>query len=300
MSSKLARWLPIDKPVGYTSHDVVAKARRQLGLKKIGHTGTLDPDVTGVLVLALGKATRFIQYLKGDKRYRARIQLGLSTDSYDLSGQILQEHTVPELSIQALDAALEPFRGEIQQQPPMVSAVSYKGQRLYKLARAGVEIPERPARSVHFYQIQVLSWNSPFLELDIHCSSGTYIRSLAHDLGESLGCGGTLAWLRRSAANGVSEEQLVQLDTLQPLSEVPSPGLELSSLLTHIPTLSLEPELCQRLCQGQRIPLDALPLQPESNTEMLRLYNGAHFLGLVSLDGELLRPKLILNDSLVK
>ena len=293
MNSKpLARWLPIDKPTGYTSHDVVACARKQLGFKKIGHTGTLDPAVTGVLVLALGKATRLIQYLQGDKSYRAQIQLGLNTDSYDLSGKVLQERPVPELNLDHLNTALERFRGPIKQQPPMVSAVSYQGKRLYELARQGIEIPERPWRDVDFYRLQILNWAPPFLELDIDCSSGSYIRSLAYDLGELLGCGGTLAQLRRTAANGVPATQLTGLEDMVALSENPEPGLPADALLQHLPDLQLDKTQAWRVCNGQRLNAQDFEVQC-SEPEMYRLYRDSNFIGLGEFDENLLKPRLI-------
>ncbi|MBF2053034.1 MAG: tRNA pseudouridine(55) synthase TruB [Candidatus Sericytochromatia bacterium] len=291
----LARWLPIDKPAGYTSHDVVAVARKRLGLRKIGHTGTLDPDATGVLVLALGKATRLIQYLPGGKAYRAHIRLGLTTDTWDLSGQVLNTSPVPALTADQIREALVVFEGPQQQLPPMVSAVSYQGQRLYKLARQGIDVPERPLRQVEIEHIQLQTWQTPDLVLDVSCSAGTYIRSLAHDLGQRLGCGAALASLVRTRANGVPLEICLSLDSLEPLSAVPEPGLLAEALLAHIPVLSLTAEVAQQLVYGQS------PLWEAADSELLRLHTPAgQFLGLGQIVQGQLRSRLIMDPALLE
>lgn len=260
LNVSFARWLPLYKPPAHTSHDVVALARRALHFRKIGHTGTLDPDVTGVVVLALGKATRLIQYLPGTKTYHAWIRLGMTTDSYDASGNVLQERPVPTLSHHDLERALEPFRGAITQQAPMVSAVSVNGQRLYKLARRGIELPERPFRQVEIHELTLRQWQSPLLELEVTCSSGTYIRALAHDLGEALGCGAVLDRMERTMANGVCVSQCVNLDQLVSLEQNPEPGLAAAALLPHLPpiTLATDTELLH-LFQGKTLAVDIPP-----------------------------------------
>lgn len=274
LNVSFARWLPLYKPAAHTSHDVVARARRGLQFRKIGHTGTLDPDVTGVVVLALGKATKLIQYLPGHKTYHAWIRLGVTTDSYDSSGDILQERPVPSLELEDLEQALDAFRGKIQQQAPMVSAVSVNGQRLYKLARRGVVLPDRPLRSVEIFELNVHHWQSPVLEIEVTCSSGTYIRSLAHDLGEALGCGAILERMERTMANGVQLSQCSDLEQLQPLSHCPEPGLPADVLLQHLPAihLSSETELLH-LYQGKSVPLTSAPQATENEQEQVyRVY----------------------------
>lgn len=264
-SNLLARWLVLDKPAGCTSHDMVAKARRALGLKRIGHTGTLDPDATGVLVLAVGKATRLIQYLPGGKAYRAQIQLGLQTSTYDISGEVLEQQRVPELSAAQLEKLLAGFLGPQLQVPPMVSAISIGGKRLYELARQGIEL-ERPARPVVFEQIKLLNWHSPFLELDIDCSAGTYIRSLAHDLGQKLGCGACLSSLRRTRAHQFGLEQAISLESLRPLAEQPEQGFAADWALRHFPAVYVDPKTLIALRLGQAFAAQGTPEQ------MVRVY----------------------------
>ncbi len=292
LNVSFARWLPIHKPAAHTSHDVVALARRALHFRKIGHTGTLDPDVTGVVVLALGKATRLIQYLPGTKTYHAWIRLGLTTDSHDRSGNVLQERPVPVLSQRELDQALDAFRGPISQQAPMVSAVSVNGQRLYKLARRGIELPERPVRQVEIHELTLCQWQTPLLELEVTCSSGTYIRALAHDLGEALGCGAILERMERTMANGVALSQCTHLDQLVSLEQNPQPGFSAADLLSHIPmlTLSTNTELLH-LFQGKCIAL-AAPLQTASDA-VFRVYApSGEWVSLASFTAEGLKSKL--------
>ena len=208
-------FLVLDKPAGLSSHSCVAQVRRAYGLKRVGHGGTLDPAVTGVLPIALGPATRLLPYLSGDKTYRGVIQLGITTNTDDLEGEVLQSQPLPALNKAQLETALEGFRGTIQQRPPAVSAVHVNGQRAYKLARAG-EAVELPARPVTIHRLSLESWNPAQgqLELEVACSAGTYIRSLARDLGELLGCGGALARLRRTQALGFQLAQSVGLEQL--------------------------------------------------------------------------------------
>jgi tRNA pseudouridine55 synthase len=209
-------FLVLDKPAGLSSHSCVAQVRRAYGLKRVGHGGTLDPAVTGVLPIALGPATRLLPYLSGEKTYRGVIQLGITTTTDDLEGEVLQHQPLPTLSQEQLEAALDGFRGAIEQRPPAVSAVHVNGQRAYKLARAGVAV-ELPARPVTIHHLSLESWNPEQgqLELEVACSAGTYIRSLARDLGEMLGCGGALARLRRTQALGFQLAQSVGLEQLQ-------------------------------------------------------------------------------------
>ena len=209
-------FLVLDKPAGLSSHSCVAQVRRAYRLKRVGHGGTLDPAVTGVLPIALGPATRLLPYLSGDKTYRGVIQLGVITNTDDLEGEVTQRQPLPALSEAQLEAALEGFRGAIEQRPPVVSAVHVNGQRAYKLARAG-ETVELPARPVTIHRLSLQSWNPEQgqLELEVACTAGTYIRSLAMDLGEQLGCGGALARLRRTEALGFQLSQSVSLERLQ-------------------------------------------------------------------------------------
>ncbi len=266
-----ARWLPVHKPAAHTSHDVVAIARKRLNFRKIGHTGTLDPDVTGVVVLALGKATKLIQYLPGTKSYHAWIRLGLTTDTLDSSGQILSEAPVPDLSVTDIETALQSFQGIISQQPPMVSAVSYQGKRLHQLARQGIDIPNRPSREVEIIQLELCQWQSPVLEIKVTCSSGTYIRTLAHDLGQNLGCGAVLDRMERTMANGCLLSQCVDLKTLEPLMIQPEPGLPADALLQHLPEVHLDSEeALLHLYQGKILTHEDILT---SSSEYVRVYD---------------------------
>ena len=234
-------FLVLDKPAGLSSHGCVARVRRAYGLKRVGHGGTLDPAVTGVLPIALGPATRLLPYLSGDKTYRGVVQLGLRTDTDDLEGEVLQRQPPPQLSPTDLAAALEPFRGLIQQRPPAVSAVHVNGQRAYKLARAGERV-ELEARPVNIQRLELLHWDPDRgrLELEVACSAGTYIRSLARDLGDVLGCGGCLARLRRTEALGFRLEQSVAWEQLDAL---PPPALvDPLDALSHLPKHPLTAE----------------------------------------------------------
>lgn len=187
----------IDKPAGITSHDVVSRVRRILGTRKVGHTGTLDPFATGVLPIAVNDGTKAIPFLdEGCKCYEAVMQFGVTTDTLDMTGTTLSEQSYQSVSKQQLQGALSDFTGSILQIPPMYSAIKQGGQPLYKLARLGQEV-ERPARPVEIHSIDVLSFDLPFVSARIVCSRGTYIRTLADDIGRSLGCGAALKELRR-------------------------------------------------------------------------------------------------------
>lgn len=327
-------FLNLNKPLGLTSHDCVARVRRLLKLKRVGHAGTLDPAASGVLPIAVGTATRLLQYLPTHKAYRARIRFGQVTTTDDLEGDLLFSTPVPHLTLGQIQAILPQFTGRIQQIPPIYSAIQIEGQRMYKRAMAG-ETPEIPPRAVEIFSIQVLDWHPgdfPELELQIACGSGTYIRAIARDLGQVLGCGGTLAGLVRTASSGFEltnsltfEEMAEQLETKSFALSSPDQALG------HLPDLYLPPELAYRWCLGQTVPcpcsseffstLEHLPLSAEerqlpstamemaeedleSSVNIVRLYNqAAQFLGISQIlrdtaDGLeptlFLRPKVVL------
>lgn len=191
------------------------RVKRAFNARKVGHTGSLDPLATGVLPLCLGDATKFSQYLlNSDKRYLAHVRLGISTDSGDADGEVLQEREVEGIDRSRLERALGAFRGEIEQVPSMFSAVKHHGKPLYKLARQGIEI-ERDARPVTVYQNDIVAFEGARLSLDIHCSKGTYVRTIAHDLGEALGCGAHVDALRRTQAGPYGEDDLATLDEIE-------------------------------------------------------------------------------------
>lgn len=202
----------VDKPKGPTSHDIVNRIRHAAHMRRVGHTGTLDPAATGLLILCLGAATRLTEMLTGlDKEYEGAMQLGVVTDSYDLDGVVIETNPLPDLTEVDLRAALQAFTGPIQQVPPMISAVRIGGERLYKKARKG-ETVDRPPRSVTVREFAFLAYEPPYVRFRVCCSSGTYVRSLCHDVGKRLGCGATLAGLRRTRVGKHSIERAQPLD----------------------------------------------------------------------------------------
>src|SRR5688572_14491825 len=211
----------VDKPAGMTSHDVVGRARKQLSERRIGHAGTLDPDATGVLLLGIGRATRLLQFLSGsDKTYVAEIELGTETDTLDAAGVVTATHDMSAVTLADVVAAVPQFVGDIEQVPPMVSAIKIDGRRLHELAREGIEV-ERPARHVHVARFDVepleaeLAAGTPLVfRAEIDCSSGTYIRSLAADLGRALGGGAHLRKLRRTRVGRFGIDEASPLDAL--------------------------------------------------------------------------------------
>ncbi|MFL2860914.1 MAG: tRNA pseudouridine(55) synthase TruB [Pontiellaceae bacterium] len=206
--------LLVDKPSGWTSHDVVAKVRGHFRLNKVGHGGTLDPMATGLLVLLIGRATKCsANIMDGDKTYSGTIRLGRTTSTQDIEGEILNESDPSAITKEQIKNALPALTGEIQQLPPMVSAIKKDGVALYKLARKGIEI-ERKTRAVHINQFNITHFKNPYADVVIECSKGTYIRTLAHDLGEALGSGGCLSALRRDASGPLHIDQAHKLDDI--------------------------------------------------------------------------------------
>ena len=208
----------IDKPEGWTSHDVVGKVRRIARTKRVGHLGTLDPIATGVLPLVIERATRLAQfYVKSDKIYEGRVQFGWSTSSYDRAGEPTSEKVDVQVTAEQLDAAMEAFRGEIEQIPPAVSAKKIDGRRAYEMARQNIAVELPPVR-VHIYELTVLELNGSEARLRVHCSGGTYMRSIAHDLGQALGCGAHLTELRRLLSGEFEIEQARTIPQLEALA----------------------------------------------------------------------------------
>lgn len=214
--------LLIDKPAGPTSHDVVDEIRRQFHLKKVGHCGTLDPAATGLLIIVLGRATKLSEKLMGDdKVYEGDIKFGETTSSYDAEGELLAVNPVPPLSLEHISTEASHFLGDQLQTPPMVSAIKVEGVPLYKLARKGVEIERKP-RLIHIYRFDISSYSAPIAHFRVACTKGTYIRSLAHDLGQKIGCGAHLSSLRRISSGRFDVAQATPLDDLlsMPISEL--------------------------------------------------------------------------------
>jgi tRNA pseudouridine55 synthase len=210
--------LLVDKPGGLTSHDVVYRLRRKLGIKKIGHAGTLDPMATGLLVMLIGKATRISQYLISvDKVYEGEATLGVVTDSQDAEGEVMETRPVPELGEAQVREAMKGFLGDQYQTPPMHSAIKIGGVPLYKMARQGVEV-EREPRFIRIASFDLMSLALPKLTFTLHCTKGTYVRTIAHDLGQKLGCGAHLTALRRTGSGKFGIGQCLPLDQIEALT----------------------------------------------------------------------------------
>lgn len=222
--------LLVDKPKGLTSHDVVYRLRRKLGLKKIGHAGTLDPMATGLLVMLIGKATRISQYLMSvDKAYEGEATLGVVTDSQDAEGEVLTTVPVPVLTEVQVRAAMRGFLGDQYQTPPMHSAIKIGGVPLYKLARKGEEV-EREPRFIRVMAFDLLTCTPPTLTFRLLCTKGTYVRTIAHDLGQKLGCGAHLSALRRTASGQFDIAQCLTLDAIEAL---PIPEIDKRLIPVH-------------------------------------------------------------------
>ena len=252
----------MDKPAGISSNDVVQQAKRLFGAQKVGHTGSLDPLATGVLPLCFGEATKFSQYLlDANKTYWTRIRLGVSTETGDADGEVVAQVDATAITQTQVSDALETFVGEIEQIPSMYSALKHQGQPLYKLARQGIEV-ERAPRTVTIYSAELLQFAEAYIELRVHCSKGTYIRSLAEDLGAALGCGGHVSALRRLAAGPYAEAQAV---TLEQVSEIGDPQ-EMDALLLPVasavgswPSVRLHEDTAHYVRQGQPVQVAHAP-----------------------------------------
>jgi tRNA pseudouridine55 synthase len=279
-STPLGGVLGVDKPAGWTSHDVVGKVRRLAGLRQVGHAGTLDPMATGVLVLCLGRSTRLLEYLTGQpKTYLAEVTLGVATDTYDAEGEIVARQPVPTLTEIQLDQALDVFRGEIMQRPPAYSALKRDGVALYQRARAGEQVEVEP-RPVTVYELALLHFDGQTVRLRIHCGAGTYVRSIAHDLGQALGCGGHLSALRRTAVGPFNIEDAVTLEQLAEPGALAAALLPADAAVAHLARVEVTEAEAVRLLHGQAIPgAAAQPVGPA------RAYDpDQRFLGIVTFD----------------
>lgn len=248
--------LLLDKGVGMSSNDALVQAKRLLNARKAGHTGTLDPFATGLLPLCFGEATKFSQdLLEADKTYETCVHLGVTTATGDTEGEVLQRCAV-DASLEQVEAVLTRFRGEIEQVPPMHSALKRDGKPLYEYARAGVTL-EREARRVTIHALELLDYRPPFLDLRVSCSKGTYIRVLGEDIGAALGCGAHLQTLRRTGVGRLNIDQALPLERLGALSESERASLlaPVDALLSSFPALHLPPALAERFLHGQRLAL---------------------------------------------
>lgn len=303
----------VDKPRGLTSHDVVDRVRRALGCRRVGHTGTLDPEATGVLVICLGKATRLQRFLAAhDKEYVARIRLGFATDTYDATGKPTTALvTSKQVSVEEIEKMIETFRGTIQQIPPMFSAKKREGRRLYRLARRGETIPRQPV-TVTIREIEILPTDGSRLvvnpdgttdvTLRVKCSAGTYVRALAHELGERLGCGGHLVALRRTAVGPFRLDDALPLDALEQKAvdgTIAERILPLSRALPQMPALTVTDQQKRRIVHGQPLALTEGG-KTSSGSAYVRLVDRADRLiaiGEIVADEGLIRPRVVVDSA---
>lgn len=262
----------INKEKGYTSHDVVAKLRGIVGQKKIGHTGTLDPDAIGVLPVCLGKATKLCDMLTDkSKTYETVLLLGKTTDTQDISGTVLDESSVDGIDNDAVEKCIGEFAGDYLQVPPMYSALKVNGKKLYELARQGIEV-ERKARPVVIYEIRILEMNLPRVRMEVHCSKGTYIRTLCHDIGQKLGCGACMEELIRTK---VSRFELADSLTLGQVAELKAEG-RLEEVLVPIDEMFSEYEAVTLKKEFAAFAYNGNMFMPEHIHERLELSDGKH------------------------
>ena len=300
------KWRPVDgivlldKPIGLSSNQALQRVRRLFRAAKAGHTGALDPLATGMLPLCLGEATKFSQFLlDADKRYITCIQLGKRTTTGDREGDVLTDLPVPDLTDEALESVLNRFRGEIEQIPPMYSALKHEGKPLYEYARQGIVI-ERKRRQVTIADLTLVSRTADTLTLDIRCSKGTYIRTIGEDIGEMLGCGAHLHSLHRVSTAGYSAENMLTLEAFETIAEQGEDALDalllpMDTAIEHLDKVFFSPEQTKDMMFGRSVPNETL-LRDGS---LVRLYDQMtqRFLGLGILKESIIRPHRLVNTS---
>jgi len=286
--------LLLDKPLGRSSNSALQKVRYLFNAKKAGHTGSLDPLATGVLPICFGEASKVTAYLlNSDKRYTCTAQLGVTTTTGDKEGEELQIRPIPLLNKMDIENILDNFRGDIEQIPPMFSALKHNGQPLYKLARKGIEI-KRKARQVTIHKLMLLDFTEDSITLDIKCSKGTYIRTLAQDIGEALGCGAHLSMLRRTEVSPFDCDKLYTIEEIEKLSEEKKLDdilLAIDSALPDLPKITLNSEESGLIQNGVKVSREGIP-----DASLIRLYlENGDFIGLGSLssDGRLAPKRLM-------
>ena len=302
----------IDKPAGLTSHDCVSRLRKVFNMRKIGHSGTLDPLVTGVLPIAIGNATRLISYLQGSKAYKGIIQLGANTNTDDLEGKIIKSRIWPLINENDINSILENFRGNILQKPPIFSSVHIKGERAYKKARKGEKFDLNP-KKVRINKLNLISWSQSKGELLVYveCSTGTYIRSLARDIGETIGCGGYLKKLRRTKAFDFNESHSVLLpEKAEFYQEINKPKVLAPNIffehMSSYKLISEEEIISWRLGRKLYINNNIESLKLAKKTEYedrsldsknILIYDGKNkIIGIADLDKKfILKPKVVFN-----
>ncbi|RNF52744.1 tRNA pseudouridine(55) synthase TruB [Marinomonas hwangdonensis] len=300
------KWRPVDgivlldKPIGLSSNQALQRVRRLFRAAKAGHTGALDPLATGMLPLCLGEATKFSQFLlDADKRYITCIQLGKRTTTGDREGDVLTDLPVPDLTDEALESVLNRFRGEIEQIPPMYSALKHEGKPLYEYARQGIVI-ERKRRQVTIADLTLVSRTADTLTLDIRCSKGTYIRTIGEDIGEMLGCGAHLHSLHRVSTAGYSAENMLTLEAFEKIAEQGEDALDalllpMDTAVEHFEKVFFSPEQTKDMMFGRSVPNETLLM----DGSLVRLYDQKtqRFLGLGILKESIIRPHRLVNTS---
>ena len=290
----------LDKATGHSSNYALQRVKRLLNANKAGHTGSLDPLATGVLPLCLGEATKISQFLlEADKRYLVQVVLGERTDSGDSDGVTLKLQKRIDVEYEALVVALKKFEGEIQQLPPMHSALKHNGVPLYKFARKGVNV-ERKLRQVTIHRIILLNFENNIVDIDVTCSKGTYIRTLADDLGETLGCGAHVGQLRRIQAGRFTIDNCVKLDDLEAIEELR--GLDaldellipMDQAITEMPQVLLESKKAKQIKSGQAVLLDEAP-----GRGLVRLYEDKSFIGIgvINVEGKVAPRRLVATEN---
>ena len=288
----------LDKPQGMSSNDIMQKVKRLFQANKAGHTGALDPLATGMLPICLGEATKFSQFLlDADKRYVVTAKLGERTDTSDAEGQVVETRSVNVETSQIL-TALEQFRGDILQVPTMFSALKHNGKPLYEYARAGITV-EREARPITIFELNFIEYQAPFLTLEVHCSKGTYIRTLVDDLGEVLGCGAHVTVLRRTAVADYPTEKMMTWDALQTLAEqgdLDQHLLPIDTAVSKLPALKLNAEQSKGIGFGQRVKF----ANEAKLRGQVRLFSDKNiFLGVALIDdNNVIRPQRLITQSL--
>lgn len=288
----------LDKPEGMSSNDILQKVKRIFQANKAGHTGALDPLATGMLPICLGEATKFSQFLlDSDKRYLVTAKLGERTDTSDAEGQVVETRAVNVTESDIL-THLEPFRGDILQVPTMFSALKHNGKPLYEYARAGITV-EREARPITIFELNFISYQAPYLTLEVHCSKGTYIRTLVDDLGEALGCGAHVTMLRRTAVAKYPIEAMMSFTDLQnfaenrPLAELDSHLLPMDTAVSNLAKINLTAEQTKAVGFGQRVKYE----NPQQIYGLVRLFSDSNqFLGVAEItEDNVIRPNRMIN-----
>lgn len=292
--------LLLDKPAGFTSNDALQRVKKLFNARKAGHTGSLDKMATGLLPICFGDATKFTSFLlESDKRYLTTFQLGVETATGDALGEVLKTAAVPEYTAAEIEKSLHKFKGQILQVPPMYSALKKDGKRLYELAYQGIEVAREP-RPVSIYNIKLLARKRDTLELDIYCSKGTYVRTLAEDIGRDLGCGAHVSALRRIGAGPFSEEQMIGIEKLEQLASRGFAAMDdmllgIDTALANLPAVELVAAVAEYLCDGQAVVVAHAP-----TSGMLRIYSDqGRFLGVGEVldDGRVAPRRLVIHKN---